>query len=43
VQDWAKSLTPQNAPKAADKGPLAWVREKKVGELLAALAKEGYK
>jgi hypothetical protein len=38
---WAAGLTPSAAPKPADKGPLAWVRETKVPELLAELKKAG--
>lgn len=43
VKDWAATLTPQNAPKQAVLGPLAWVRGEKVAELLQILEKAGYK
>jgi len=43
VASWAADLTPGKAPKQAIRGPLAWVRLDKVPELIAALAKEGYK
>lgn len=41
VGEWAATLTPSNAPPAAQKGQLAWVRETKVKELLETLAKAG--
>ncbi len=43
VADWAADLTPLNAPDQAVMGPLAWVRNCKVQELVAALSKEGIK
>lgn len=43
VKAWAETLTPANAPDMKLKGPLAWVRDEKVKELVAALAAGGYK
>lgn len=37
IKEWAAGLTPQNAPGIHEKGPLAWVREVKVPELLEQL------
>lgn len=41
VGEWAATLIPANAPPAAQRGALAWVREEKVQELLAMLEKAG--
>lgn len=43
VQNWATELNTKNAPDPKHKGPLAWVRDEKVAELIAALGKAGYK
>lgn len=37
IRAWAADLTPRHAPPQAAKGPLAWVRETKVPELLELL------
>lgn len=42
VTDWADTLRSTNAPKPHEKGPLGWVRETKVPELLELLKKGGF-
>jgi hypothetical protein len=37
VEAWAAGLIPANAPGTHEKGPLAWVRESKVPELIELL------
>ena len=43
VRKWAADLTPQNVPDPKYTGPLAWVRGKKVDELVELLKAGGYK
>lgn len=43
VRAWADTIRPENAPRLPNKGPLAWVREERVAELLKALAEAGYR
>lgn len=43
VEQWADGLRPNEAPRQERQGPLAWVRDVKVPELLRALEKAGHK